>query len=131
MTLYALSAAIPHALLLLHALMDVLPFPAGPGGMWYEIATDTVECIDEMDGEAEGEEEFAGLGAMEDDGPELQTRNKSSIRIDIHVAPRAKSVHSTTTKKRKNGAKARPSAKKRRAMKGVAAAADEEDMMNA
>jgi len=108
--------------------MDVLPFSSGPGGMWYEIATDTVECVDEVEQQQAGE--FAGLGAIEADETVLETRNKSSIRIDIHVAPRAKSVHENTAAgKRKAGGKTRPSAKKRRAMR--AGADDEEGMMNA
>lgn len=54
LTLHALAAAIPHALLLLHALMDVLPYPVGPRGMWYEIKTGTVDCVDEVKGSGEG-----------------------------------------------------------------------------
>lgn len=58
-----MSAAIPHALLLLYALMDLLPYPAGPRGMWYEIHTGSTETIDEL-GAAE---EFAGIGDIEED----------------------------------------------------------------
>lgn len=50
LTLYALAAAIPHALLLLHSLLDILPYPVGRKGMWYEIRTGSVECVDEIDG---------------------------------------------------------------------------------
>jgi hypothetical protein len=45
--LHALSAAIPHALLLLHALLDILPYPKGDKGMWYEIRTGSTECVEE------------------------------------------------------------------------------------
>lgn len=34
--------------MLLHALMDVLPYPRGPRGMWYEIRTGSVECAGEV-----------------------------------------------------------------------------------
>lgn len=54
LTLHALAAAIPHALLLLHALMDVLPYPKGDKGMWYEISTGSVECVDEVTTGANG-----------------------------------------------------------------------------
>lgn len=125
MTLHALGAAIPHALLLLHALLDVLPFPSGPGGMWYEIVTDSVECVDEV--EAEDEDEFAALGAVED-ATALRTRTKASVRIDLHVAPRGNSVHPPPAKRK---ATTRPSARKRKAKKHAGEAqGDEEDMMN-
>lgn len=74
-TLYALGAAIPHALLLLHALLDVLPYPLGPNGMWYEMETGSVVCTDEVKAEAD-EDEFAGIGAVEEDMPEMRERNK-------------------------------------------------------
>lgn len=43
-----MAAAIPHAILLLHALLDILPYPRGDKGMWYEIRTGSTECIDEV-----------------------------------------------------------------------------------
>lgn len=46
--IHALGAAIPHACLLLHALLDALPYPRGPRGLWYEIKTGSVDCIDEV-----------------------------------------------------------------------------------
>lgn len=116
MTLYALSAAIPHALLLLHALLDVLPFPSGPGGIWYEINTDTVECVDMVDVFPE-DDEFGGLGAIEEDEPERRVRNKSSIRIELHIAPRKQREQAPS--KRKPGTKARPTANKRKAAAGA------------
>lgn len=48
LVLHALGAAIPHAFLLLHALLDCLPYPRSPRGLWYEIKTGSVECIDEV-----------------------------------------------------------------------------------
>jgi hypothetical protein len=77
-TLFAITAAIPHALLLLHALIDLLPYPNGPKGMWYEIHTGTTECVDEVDpsgslGEEE-KDEFAGIGAIEAAEPERKSR---------------------------------------------------------
>ncbi|RXK34930.1 hypothetical protein M231_07801 [Tremella mesenterica] len=96
LTLHALSAAIPHALLLLHALLDILPYPKGSGGMWYEIKTGSVECVDEVSTlpdlsnptGLEGEEEFPGVGAIEEDEPERVSRIKSSIQIQLHIGPR-------------------------------------------
>lgn len=104
--LYALGAAISHAFVLLHALMDILPYPiAGPGraGMWFEIRTGTTECKDEIPGkrsglngeeamDAEGgkeeedeggkpgEEDWGDLGFFVEDKAEIQTRNKVSYR---------------------------------------------------
>ncbi|OCF32650.1 hypothetical protein I316_05571 [Kwoniella heveanensis BCC8398] len=46
--LHAIGAAIPQAMLLLYALLDLLPYPVGNKGMWYEIRTGSVECIDEV-----------------------------------------------------------------------------------
>ncbi|EIW71619.1 hypothetical protein TREMEDRAFT_60541 [Tremella mesenterica DSM 1558] len=88
LTLHALSAAIPHALLLLHALLDILPYPKGSGGMWYEIKTGSVECVDEVSTlpdlsnptGLEGEEEFPGVGAIEEDEPELIHTDSTSYR---------------------------------------------------
>lgn len=142
-TLYALGAAIPHALLLLHALLDVLPYPLGHNGVWYEIKTDSVDCVDEVAGndndveggdDDEGEDEFAGLGAIEEAAPQRKVRTKGSISVDIHIAPKKKvkaaqqAVQMSTTraaaatggKKRKGEVpKARPSARKRRAIKAA------------
>lgn len=66
-----MSAAIPHALLLLYALMDLLPYPTGPRGMWYEIHTGSTETIDEL----AAVEEFAGIGDIEEDS-EMNKRIK-------------------------------------------------------
>jgi hypothetical protein len=117
--------------------------------MWYEIVTDSVECVDEVGADGANENEtnsehsdFAGLGAMEEDAPELVTRLKSSIRIDLHIAPRGRSVHPPPPPKRAGSRLARPSAKARKASKarakgaGVSVGAgdgpggDEEHMMN-
>lgn len=101
--LYALGAAISHAFVLLHALMDILPYPvAGPGraGMWFEIKTGTTECRDMVQGklsgldeqeamqtegeekeEVPGEEDWGDLGLFIEDKPEIQTRNKVSLSL--------------------------------------------------
>jgi len=49
--------------------------------MWYEIHTGTAECVDEVDadkGSGEGdngtEDEFSGIGDVEEDAPERKTR---------------------------------------------------------
>lgn len=83
--LHALAAAIPQALLLLHALLDILPYPQGDKGMWYEIRTGSTECVEEVtpkSGEkgkgkevdevmmGEGEEiEFGDIGGIEEEEP--------------------------------------------------------------
>ncbi|KAL7422387.1 hypothetical protein Q5752_003033 [Cryptotrichosporon argae] len=139
-TLHALSAAIPHALLLLHTLLDILPYPVGERGMWYEIRTGSVECVDEVgargggkawggseakkaDGDAaEGagdEDEFAGIGAVEASAPVIQKRIKSSIEIHLHISATRKAVVVQTAakpKRKREGDKARPSKKRRRAL---------------
>ena len=93
-----MCAAIPHALVLLHALVDLLPYPKGPKGMWYEIHTGSVDCVDEV---AKGTSEtptmshaahgnptvdlddtgiddhlFQGIGAMEEEAPDRKVRVK-------------------------------------------------------
>jgi hypothetical protein len=51
LVLHSLGAAIPHSLLLLHAVLDTLPYPRGPRGLWYEIHTGTAECVDYIEAE--------------------------------------------------------------------------------
>ncbi|WOO83228.1 uncharacterized protein LOC62_05G006751 [Vanrija pseudolonga] len=129
LTLYALGAAIPQAFLLLHAVLDILPYPVGPKGMWYELTTTTVECTDEVQAEADDEEdEFAGLGALEAAPITLSTRTKPAVHITIHIAAKTKSVPilggyadgivepsapDRRYKEQKPGTKARPNAKLR------------------
>ena len=95
--LHAISAAIPQALLLLHALMDILPYPKGEKGMWYELRTGSVECVDEVSRGAGGREgdkakavdgmnldDHGGMddiGGMEEDEPEQQFRLKVSCPV--------------------------------------------------
>ncbi|WVQ72000.1 hypothetical protein IAR50_001544 [Cryptococcus sp. DSM 104548] len=93
LTLHALGPAISHALLLLHALLDLLPYPKGDKGMWYEIKTGTVACVDEVDKEKEGEDEeeewLRDVGAVEAAAPERKTRLKSSTQITLHISSRS------------------------------------------
>ena len=80
-----MTAAIPHALLLLHSLIDLLPYPKGPKGMWYEIHTGTTECVDEVEAvnDSMDEDEFSGVGAVEAEEPERKSRlNVSKARRD-------------------------------------------------
>ena len=92
-----MTAAIPHALLLLHAVMDVLPYPKGPKGMWYEIHTGSTECVDEVeskpsktggsgdDANDDSDEELRGIGGVEATPAVRKSRiNVSSIRLLVH-----------------------------------------------
>lgn len=96
--LHAISAAIPQALLLLHALMDILPYPKGEKGMWYELRTGSVECVDEISklpsrgdtelrdrsGRSMDVDMMGGLeniGRMEEDEPERHSRIK--VRLGL------------------------------------------------
>jgi hypothetical protein len=60
--------------------MDLLPYPKGPKGMWYEMRTGTTECQDDVELEKAGpahgaeEDDFAGIGDMEADEPVRKTR---------------------------------------------------------
>ena len=92
--LHALAAAIPHALLLLHALLDILPYPQGDKGMWYEIRTGSTECVEEVSstGTGKGKEkgnadeamegaedvDFGDIGGIEEDEPERIAKLKVS-----------------------------------------------------
>jgi hypothetical protein len=90
--LHALAAAIPHALLLLHALLDILPYPQGDKGMWYEVRTGSTECIEEVKAQAGGkgkgkeidevvmdeETEFGDIGGIEEEEPERISKLKVS-----------------------------------------------------
>ncbi|KAK8854585.1 hypothetical protein IAR55_003324 [Kwoniella newhampshirensis] len=148
--LHALGAAIPQALLLLYALLDLLPYPVGEKGMWYEIKTGSAECVDEIDktapvANADGNDKddmawLQNVGDMEEAAPEKKTRIKSTIQIDIHTSPRpsrSKTVGleaDTTKMQKKTAARNRPSKKRRRALatriRGEKDRVDEEEMMN-
>ncbi|KAL1405806.1 hypothetical protein Q8F55_007483 [Vanrija albida] len=142
LTLYALGAAIPQAMVLLHAILDVLPYPVGPKGMWYELSTTTVDCTDEVEGtrHLDEDDEFAGLGALKLVSSKLVTRTKPAVHITIHIAAKTKSVpihggyadaiveptaQDRRYKERKPGSKARPNAKLR--ARRVAAAKREKE----
>lgn len=47
--LHAIGAAIPQSLVILHALLEVLPYPRHPRGVWYELFTGSVACTDEQE----------------------------------------------------------------------------------
>jgi hypothetical protein len=97
--LHALAAAIPHALLLLHALLDILPYPQGDKGMWYEIRTGSTECIEEVKSQAGGkgkgkeidvvmdaeEIEFGDIGGIEEDEPERISKLKVNSTFTFGV----------------------------------------------
>ncbi len=91
--LHAISAAIPQALLLLHALMDILPYPKGEKGMWYEIRTGSLECVDEVSQPAKGkggkktvdeEMDLDDIGGVEHDiGGIVENEPDRQIRIKV------------------------------------------------
>ena len=97
--LHALAAAIPHALLLLHALLDILPYPQGDKGMWYEIRTGSTECIEEVKAKAGGKDkgkevdeavmgdaeemEFGDIGGIEEEEPERISKLKVCTILHI------------------------------------------------
>lgn len=80
--LYALGAAISHAFVLLHALMDILPYPVarpGKAGMWFEVRTGTTECRDMVQGRLSG---LAAETAPDADGTEADGgREKEGPRM--------------------------------------------------
>ncbi|WWC71344.1 uncharacterized protein I206_105298 [Kwoniella pini CBS 10737] len=113
---HAIGAAIPQCLLLLHSLLDILPYPKGERGMWYEIKTGSVECIDEIsqrgkksndekEGEEEGLEWLTDIGGVEEDKPERKSRIKSTIQIDLHISPKPRSTTSVNPDTNANGLK--------------------------
>ena len=107
-TLHALSAAIPQAFLLLHAILDVLPFPKS--AMRYEIYTGSVECVDEV------EDGVAADFAMEASVPKRAVRVKSSLRVEVYVGDEALKHKA----KKAGGAKKPRLNKKRRAARAGA-----------
>ncbi|KAK4686877.1 hypothetical protein P7C73_g3249, partial [Tremellales sp. Uapishka_1] len=127
LTLHAMGAAIPQALILLHALLDLLPFPVGASGMWYDIKTGSVECVDEK-----GDEDGEQIGAMEEKEPERQIRVKSSITIELHISSRPAKASIEAKKTGKN----RPSKRKRAILAAIRRGEDvqeetnEEEMLN-
>nr|XP_031863923.1 uncharacterized protein CI109_000567 [Kwoniella shandongensis]KAA5530995.1 hypothetical protein CI109_000567 [Kwoniella shandongensis] len=147
--LHALGAAIPQALLLLHALLDLLPYPVGEKGMWYEIKTGSAECVDEVSKDGTDKEDdiawLNSVGDMEEEEPERKVRVKSTIQIDLHISPRPRKAAIVTTsdstidpkptKTKTNTARNRPSKKRRQALaasrkKGDKGEMDEEETMN-
>lgn len=72
--LYALGAAIPHAVMLSTSLPHMLPFPADE--IKVAVETGTVKCVDEVIPAEEDEEEDEGG---------LQVRFKSSINVVITI----------------------------------------------
>nr|ODN94444.1 hypothetical protein L204_04576 [Cryptococcus depauperatus CBS 7855] len=127
---YAVGAAIPQAILLLYALLDLLPYPKGDNGMWYEIKTGSVECVDQVD-KRKGDDEEDGLawlkdvGVVEEHEPEHISRIKSSMEITFHISSRqtANTQPNAATKSKKRN---RPS-KRARAAKGKRLRLEEEE----
>jgi len=79
-----MTASIPHAMVLLHSLIDLLPYPKGPKGMWYELHTGTTECVDDVETgptniDDEDDPEFSGIGAVEAEETERKTRLNVSM----------------------------------------------------
>ncbi|KAJ9104659.1 hypothetical protein QFC21_002157 [Naganishia friedmannii] len=99
-TLHALCVAIPHAVMLLYALVDILPYPRQ--FVHHEIRTESVDCVDEMvgvepvvGGKAKGKgkgkaEEGKVFSIFEEDEGGLRSRTKSGIRITIRIGKGAR-----------------------------------------
>ncbi|KAJ9113226.1 hypothetical protein QFC22_006065 [Naganishia vaughanmartiniae] len=151
LTLHALCVAIPHAVMLLYALVDILPYPRR--FIHHEIRTESVACLDEMvfvsreeqkagkggggngNGKGKGKEGGKAFSIFEEDEGGLKSRTKSGIRITIrigkgartsveeHAAPFTTSTTSTTTS---GGTKrpARPNNVQRAAKRSAAAEND-------
>lgn len=96
-TLHALSAAIPHALLVLHSLLDILPFPKKH--VSHELKSSSVKCFDELkstggrkrksggdEGETAGDGDGAGTGGDEWE-PVLfdEEEPEGAVRVRIKV----------------------------------------------
>lgn len=90
-TLHALCVAIPHAVMLLYALTDILPFPRQ--FIHHEIQTSSVECHDEMSlvaaelgkGHHVGADKGKGkaLAIFEEDEAGIRSRTKVSIQSNL------------------------------------------------
>ncbi|ORX38293.1 hypothetical protein BD324DRAFT_347728 [Kockovaella imperatae] len=120
-TLHAMSAAIPHALILLHSLLDLLPF--SQRALWYEIRTGSTECVDEV-------EEEMTIGAIEAAPSTLEKRVKSTIQIDLHVGSRPTPPSSDPASKKRTG-RNRPGKQARQSLrKGTRSEQDEEALVN-
>ncbi|WVO14458.1 hypothetical protein L204_102092 [Cryptococcus depauperatus] len=86
---YAVGAAIPQAILLLYALLDLLPYPKGDNGMWYEIKTGSVECVDQVD-KRKGDDEEDGLAWLKDVGVVEEHEPEHISRIKPNAATKSK-----------------------------------------
>jgi hypothetical protein len=81
-TLHALCVAIPHAVMLLYALIDILPFPRQ--FIHHEIQTSSVECHDEMSfvaglaADGAGKGKGKALAIFEEDEAGMRSRTKVS-----------------------------------------------------
>ncbi|KAJ9119973.1 hypothetical protein QFC24_005456 [Naganishia onofrii] len=104
-TLHALCVAIPHAIMLLYALVDILPYPKQ--FIHHEIRTESVECMDEMvvvdpaavgkggngkagKGKGKADERGKAFSIFEEDEGGLRSRTKSGIRITIRIGKGAR-----------------------------------------
>ncbi|GHJ84536.1 hypothetical protein NliqN6_0938 [Naganishia liquefaciens] len=120
-TLHALCVAIPHAVMLLYALTDILPFPRQ--FIHHEIQTSSVECHDEMSlvaaelqkedavGADKGKGKSKALAIFEEDEAGFRSRTKSGIRITIRIGKGARvspAEHENPTAQKTGGKKARP-----------------------
>ena len=92
-TLHALCVAIPHAVMLLYALTDILPFPRQ--FIHHEIQTSSVECHDEMSlvaaelqkedavGADKGKGKSKALAIFEEDEAGFRSRTKVSTESKL------------------------------------------------
>lgn len=99
-TLHALCVAIPHAIMLLYALVDILPYPKQ--FIHHEIRTESVECMDEMvvvdpaavgkggngkagKGKGKADERGKAFSIFEEDEGGLRSRTKVSLMPRAYV----------------------------------------------
>jgi hypothetical protein len=71
--------------MLLHALLDVLPYPRGPRGMWYEIRTGSVECTDEVPTASTG---ASGVSVPQPDTRMVAEKGRAQGRRDRKSKPK-------------------------------------------
>lgn len=102
-TLHAMSSAIPHALSVLHALIDILPFPKN--FVHHDITSHKVTCVDEKKFRTSKGKEWEAVLLDEEEGGE--TRIQSAVEIKVRVGS-PKTIASSSKVTSKEPKKAKP-----------------------